>query len=401
MVNIKNIIKKLLNLAAGVKFPKNSKPSDQNIKSVLVISLYFAGDLLFHSAVIEMLKKIYPHAEIDLWTRTSSAALLKNDPRINQFIIYDNIKTTDYRNSSSLDKTEYSNLINDLKKNNYSLVIDLTGKKSTASAVKQINADFSIGLNYDYRGYCYDKFVYLNTASEKGHLIDKYLNVIQKGLNINTNEWSKLRSEVKTKPYIYSDENTAKEVDKLLLNMGLMGREYIAIHLTSGWAAKELPLNTFSEIIMNLESTGKAYIFVGDANDKKRVKEIDAMLDMKYDLMKKFANTDFKRSSEFIRKASLFIGSDSAPLHIAAAYEIPSIALFGPTNPGFSAPVGHNVKVIYHKLHCSASEDKQYCTRNGGFTCPLYECMISISSAEIINAVDLLWSKGKVKTADE
>lgn len=389
-----------MNLLTGLKLSGRSKPSDQNVRTILIISLYFAGDLLFHTPVIELLKKIYPNASIDLWTRTSSAGLLKNDPRINEFIIYDNIKTTDYRDNYKPNDVEYSAHLNKLKAKKYSLVIDLTGKKSTALAVKSIDPAYSIGLNYDYHGYCYDRFVYSNTASEKGHLIDKYLNVIQKGLNININEWSKLRSEVKTKPYIYSDVNTSKEADKLLLNMGLRGMEYIAIHLTSGWAAKELPLNTFSEIIMNLESSGKTYIFVGDANDKKRVGEIDSMLNMKYDLMKKFADTDFKGSSELIRNASLFIGSDSAPLHIAAAYEIPSIALFGPTNPGFSAPAGNSVKIIYHKLHCSAAEDKQYCTRNGGFSCPYFECMISISSAEIINAINELWNMRKGKIAD-
>ena len=153
-------------------------------------------------------------------------------------------------------------------------------------------------------------------------------------------------------------------------------------------------------MIEYLEGTGIEYVFIGDNNDKIRLTEIETLLKNKYELKNRFAELNFKDSAELIKKAVLFIGSDSAPLHIAAAYEIPAVALFGPTNPGFSAPVGNNVKVIYHKLHCSASDDKQYCTRNGGFTCPYYECMISISSAEIIKAVDELWGTGKVKTAD-
>lgn len=396
MVKIKNIIKKLLNLATGVKFPKNSKPSDQKIRSVLVISLYFAGDLLFHSAVIEILKKLYPNASIDLLTRSSSAALLRNDPRIDNFILYDNLKTTDYRDQSAPDEIGYKNLINDLKIKNYSLIIDLTGKRATALAVKQIDAGYSIGLNYDYNGRAYDKFVYSNTASEKGHLIDKYLNVIKSGLNIDNLKWQELRKSVLTKPYIYSDPDSVLKAEKILEKMGLRSKSFAAIHLTSGWPAKVLPLKTFSDLIVYLESEGINYVLVGDSNDKKRAAEIDEMFSNKYDLKNKFAATDFKCSSELIKFSRLFIGSDSAPLHIASAYEIPSVALFGPTNPGFSAPTGKNVKIIYHKLHCSASDDKQYCTRNGGFTCPYYECMASISSSEIINAVKELWGSGKV-----
>ena len=397
---LKRNIKILLNKLTGIKLGKNKLPSQNDIHKILVISLYFAGDLLFHSAVIELLQKIYPKAEIDLWTRASSAELLKSDPRINKFVTYDNIKTTDYRDISSPDKTEYSNHINNLKNNNYSLVIDLTGKKSTALAVKKIKADFSIGLNYDYHGYCYDKFVYLNTSSEKGHLIDKYLDVIKIGLNINETKWLELRSEIKTKPYIYSEDESILKADRFLSERGKKKKKYAAIHLTSGWAAKELPVITFSELIEYLEGTGIEYVFIGDNNDKIRLTEIETLLKNKYALKNRFAELNFKESAELIKKAVLFIGSDSAPLHIAAAYEIPAVALFGPTNPGFSAPVGNNVKVIYHKLHCSASDDKQYCTRNGGFTCPYYECMISISSAEIIKAVNVLWGTGKVKTAD-
>lgn len=396
MPDIKKNIKLLLNKATGIKFSKKKLPETNDIRKILIISLYFAGDLLFHSAVIEILKKLYSNASIDLLTRSSSAGLLKNDPRIDNFILYDNLKTTDYRDQSAPDEIGYKNLINDLKIKNYSLIIDLTGKRATALAVKQIDAGYSIGLNYDYNGRAYDKFVYSNTASEKGHLIDKYLNVIKSGLNIDNLKWQELRKSVLTKPYIYSDPDSVLKAEKILEKMGLRWKSFAAIHLTSGWPAKVLPLKTFSDLIVYLESEGINYVLVGDSNDKKRAAEIDEMFSNKYDLKNKFAATDFKCSSELIKFSRLFIGSDSAPLHIASAYEIPSVALFGPTNPGFSAPTGKNVKIIYHKLHCSASDDKQYCTRNGGFTCPYYECMASISSSEIINAVKELWGSGKV-----
>lgn len=396
MSDIKKNIKLLLNKATGIKFSKKKLPETNDIQKILIISLYFAGDLLFHSTVIEILKKLHPNTSIDLWTRSSSAALLRNDPRIDNFILYDNLKTTDYRDQSAPDEIGYKNLINDLKIKNYSLIIDLTGKRATALAVKQIDAGYSIGLNYDYNGRAYDKFVYSNTASEKGHLIDKYLNVIKSGLNIDNLKWQELRKSVLTKPYIYSDPDSVLKAEKILEKMGLRSKSFAAIHLTSGWPAKVLPLKTFSDLIVYLESEGINYVLVGDSNDKKRAAEIDEMFSNKYDLKNKFAEADFKCSSELIKLSRLFIGSDSAPLHIASAYDIPAVALFGPTNPGFSAPTGKNVKIIYHKLHCSASDDKQYCTRNGGFTCPYYECMASISSSEIINAVKELWGSGKV-----
>jgi heptosyltransferase-1 len=40
------------------------------------------------------------------------------------------------------------------------------------------------------------------------------------------------------------------------------------------------------------------------------------------------------------RRASLFIGGDTGPLHLAAALHIPVVAIFGPTNPARNGPFG-------------------------------------------------------------
>ena len=43
--------------------------------------------------------------------------------------------------------------------------------------------------------------------------------------------------------------------------------------------------------------------------------------------------------------ADLFIGNDSAPMHVAAASGCPTVALFGPTDPGVSAPFGSRKQI--------------------------------------------------------
>jgi heptosyltransferase-1 len=40
------------------------------------------------------------------------------------------------------------------------------------------------------------------------------------------------------------------------------------------------------------------------------------------------------------RRARLFIGGDTGPMHMAAAFQIPVVAIFGPTNPSRNGPVG-------------------------------------------------------------
>jgi len=48
------------------------------------------------------------------------------------------------------------------------------------------------------------------------------------------------------------------------------------------------------------------------------------------------------------RRASLFIGGDSGPMHLAAALGIPVVAIFGPTDPARNGPYGTRSVVLRH-----------------------------------------------------
>ncbi len=50
--------------------------------------------------------------------------------------------------------------------------------------------------------------------------------------------------------------------------------------------------------------------------------------------------------AEAIRAARVYVGCDTGPTHLAAQLGVPTIALFGPTEPGVWKPVGPRVEVI-------------------------------------------------------
>ena len=77
---------------------------------------------------------------------------------------------------------------------------------------------------------------------------------------------------------------------------------------------------------------------------------------------------------------SLFIGNDSGPMHVAAALNVPTLALFGPTPPYRAHPWRHrHCKVIYKDVECAP------CWRR---TCPLkhHACMERIEIQEVVSA---------------
>jgi ADP-heptose:LPS heptosyltransferase len=54
-----------------------------------------------------------------------------------------------------------------------------------------------------------------------------------------------------------------------------------------------------------------------------------------------------------IKYCSVYVTSDSAPLHIAAAMKVPVVALFGPTDPMRHLPPADKLKVMRKELPCS------------------------------------------------
>ncbi len=80
----------------------------------------------------------------------------------------------------------------------------------------------------------------------------------------------------------------------------------------------------------------------------------------------------------------LFVTNDTGPMHIAGAFAIPTVALFGSTDPTRTSPWGNpHVKIVCHDLPCAPCKKR---------TCPLkhHDCMRQIEAEEVIRAARTL-----------
>ena len=80
----------------------------------------------------------------------------------------------------------------------------------------------------------------------------------------------------------------------------------------------------------------------------------------------------------------LFITNDSGPMHVAAAYQVPTVAIFGPTRHKETSQWKNKKSIIVrHEMECSPCMKRE---------CPLkhHECMKTITASEVIEAVNRL-----------
>jgi lipopolysaccharide heptosyltransferase I len=92
---------------------------------------------------------------------------------------------------------------------------------------------------------------------------------------------------------------------------------------------------------------------------------------------------------ELLRRAALFIGSDTGPMHIASALGVPVVALFGPKDPVQTGPYCSRSIVVRGQADCAP------CTRR---RCSHVRCMTSITAEQVLAAaLDVLDGKGECR----
>ncbi|MGE4241058.1 glycosyltransferase family 9 protein [Ramlibacter sp.] len=113
---------------------------------------------------------------------------------------------------------------------------------------------------------------------------------------------------------------------------------YIVMHTPSMWPYKQWPLSHFRELASLLTADGRQVVLTGGPGAHDRAC-VDAMKGCAPESMLVDAGSlDFRQLARLIRGAALYIGPDTSISHLAAACDVPVLAIFGPTNPQRWAP---------------------------------------------------------------
>ncbi len=114
---------------------------------------------------------------------------------------------------------------------------------------------------------------------------------------------------------------------------------YVVVHAPSMWDYKQWPLDHYAQVITGLLAQGRQLALTGSGSDRdqacvaplRALGEVPALLDLSGKL-------NFRQLRTLLDGAALYIGPDTSVSHLAAATGVPTIAVFGPTNPLRWAP---------------------------------------------------------------
>jgi lipopolysaccharide heptosyltransferase III len=103
---------------------------------------------------------------------------------------------------------------------------------------------------------------------------------------------------------------------------------YVVIHPFASALPKAWPKDRFATLAVQLQAQGlEPMILAGPADDASAFSQFQV-----------FRNAPLAEVKNLMSAATLFVGNDSGPAHIAAAFGVPVVVLFGPSNPVTWAP---------------------------------------------------------------
>lgn len=155
----------------------------------------------------------------------------------------------------------------------------------------------------------------------------------------------------------------------------------VMVHPGSGGAQKNWPVDRFVESLRMLEVLPQVrpWIIEGPA-DGTIVRAILGGLEAHADIMV-LRCPRLLDLAACLQEVSLFVGNDSGVTHLAAFLGVPTIALFGPSDPVQWAPLGPRVRVLYHEESCAP------CHLTGEWQCTHEACIRFPTAQELQEAV--------------
>lgn len=280
------------------------------MKRVLVVVTRRIGDVLLATPVIESLKNEWPKAEIDVLVFEGTQGFLTGNPHVHRVL-------TVRERPSLLEQIRFGASI--LRR--YELALSLLpGDRPTVYA--WLAGRRSAGLLEDssksrWKRSLLDTWVPFDNTDT--HTVRMYLALL---------EAVGVRASAKVLPAWTRDDE--RLVEHLLAP--LAGAPYAVIHAYPKFRYKMWTYEGWSEVAAALRTRGLAIVLTGSpaADEKDYVGRLGRLVPDALDLS---GALSLGATALVLSRAAVYVGPDTAITHAAAALGIPTVAIYGPTNP--------------------------------------------------------------------
>lgn len=306
------------------------------------------GDAVMATPALESLKASYPNARFTLMGSAVAVSLFEGDDRVERLVV-DESKKAGNRLFWLLRKAK--------ELGSFEIAITLQNSLLSALFLYFGGSKVRIGYAREFRSLF---LTHSPKENKKIHQVLRYLELVKPFCSVVTE-----------KLHITS---TATPKNLCIINPGAAYGE-----------AKRWDAVKFGEVAAALSKEYDIAI-VGAPNEAEIGAQVEEMLKAHgvTNYQNRVGKTTMRELIDLIASAKLFITNDSGPMHIAAAFCVPTVAIFGSTDETETAAWGNpHYAVVKKDMDCRPCKKR---------TCPLkhHDCMRLIGAGDVLEAVKTL-----------
>jgi heptosyltransferase-1 len=351
------------------------------IDRLLIVRLSAMGDVIHTLPAVSALRQAFPKAHIGWLIEERWAELLcapsfpHQGSRSLQRPLIDEIHTVklkSWRKSLlSLSTLQcIATIWNDVRDVHYQVALDLQGAIRSAVLAKFSGAKIIIGAA-NSRESAASLWYSRQVITSGKHVVQQTLSIVQAVTGMT--------GAIKSSPIeLPCNPQIEAQIEQRLANLAL--RDFAVLNPGAGWGAKQWPPERYAEVARKLALQGiRSVLNYGPGEE-----ELARIVERASAGAAQALSCTISELIALMRRARLFIGGDTGPLHLAAALQIPVVAIFGPTDPARNGPYGTR-SIVLRSPQSITSHTRRAAPDEG---------LLQISTDAVMVAADELLSGG-------
>jgi lipopolysaccharide heptosyltransferase II len=300
--------------------------------NILLVRLRLIGDVVFTTPAIRSIRRHYPDARIAYIVEEEAAPVVRGNPHLDEVIVACS------PHASGRLRADIA-LARRLRAERYDLAIDFHGGPRSSLLTWASGAPRRIGFEVMGRSWMYTTRVPRPRALRPRHSVQTQWDLLGP-LGITPPDPETDPTEMPVDPV------AAASVDRRLRDAGVDGdTSIVVVHVSAGNPFRRWPAESFVDLIFRLVSKDSRRRIVltsgpSDAGAATRIADAarDRLAASERPAVVQCGDFDLTELRALIGRASLYIGGDSGPLHVAGTTSVPVVGLYGPTLPVRSEP---------------------------------------------------------------
>ncbi|MFA5008362.1 MAG: glycosyltransferase [Candidatus Omnitrophota bacterium] len=319
-------IEKMYSMEKSLKETEEVYRRALSLKRILVIKASSLGDIILAIPSLKALKENFPDGKITVLALKKYASILYGCPYVDEIITLEN----DYKRFKNI-----LSVAKDLRRKSFDYIVDLQNNRAS---------HLISFLTFPQHSFGYSR--------KWGFLLTKHIRYIRDLNPLSSQEkiLELIGVRIKEKKLTFWDiknglaEKLINEEDKLI---------GINVCASKKWSTKNWPVTHIKSLIelINKNLPSFKIVLLGDSDSKVVASQVESSaVRAPLNLCGK---TTLQDLPAIIKNLKVFVTPDTATLHLAQALDIPTIALFGPTDPSLHTVKSKTLYIICKELLCS------------------------------------------------